>query len=112
MKCLEKDRELRYQSARELLADLRLVERDRTAGRPTAVDEGRWRQHRWRWLLVGAAVALALGVSLWLRWRATPPPPASRIVPVTTDGGLKLAPRLSPDGERVAYSWTGPGDDN
>jgi Tol biopolymer transport system component len=35
-----------------------------------------------------------------------------RIVPFTADGGFKFAPRLSPDGERVAYSWAGPKNDN
>ena len=34
------------------------------------------------------------------------------ITPFTTDGGLKDAPRLSPDGERVAYVWTPPGADD
>jgi eukaryotic-like serine/threonine-protein kinase len=112
LKCLEKDRELRYQSARELLADLRRVERDRTSGRPTsAEDEGRGQPGLKRWLLVGAIAALALGGWLWQRSRGTPRP-AARVVPITADGGFKLAPRLSPDGERVAYAWTGPADDN
>jgi Tol biopolymer transport system component len=35
-----------------------------------------------------------------------------RIVPLTADGGFKFAPRLSPDGEKVAYCWAGPGNDN
>jgi Tol biopolymer transport system component len=35
-----------------------------------------------------------------------------RLVPFTDDGGRKLAPRLSPDGERVAYSWIRPDSDN
>ena len=34
------------------------------------------------------------------------------ITPFTTDGGGKYSPRLSPDGERVAYAWAGPNDDN
>ena len=34
------------------------------------------------------------------------------ILPFTTDGGLKYAPRLSPEGDRVVYSWAGPDDDN
>ena len=108
LKCLEKNRELRYQSARELLADLRRVERDRTGGRPIPpVREPKL----WPWLLVGAGVALAVGGSLWLLSRGRPLA-AARVVPITSDGGLKLAPRLSPDGERVAYAWTGPADDN
>ncbi len=36
-KCLEKDRERRYQSARELLIDLRNLKRDGDSGEATAV---------------------------------------------------------------------------
>jgi Tol biopolymer transport system component/predicted Ser/Thr protein kinase len=108
LKCLEKDRELRYQSARDLVADLRRIERDRTGGRPTPPAP---EPKRWRWLLVGALAAAVLGSWLWQRSHVTPPP-AARVVPVTSDGGFKLAPRLSPDGERIAYAWAGSADDN
>ena len=45
-------------------------------------------------------------------WTLGHRPSPVRIVPFTADGGFKFAPRLSPDGERVAYSWTGPDNDN
>ena len=35
-----------------------------------------------------------------------------KITPFTSDGGWKAWPRISPDGEKVAYSWTGPAEDN
>jgi len=35
-----------------------------------------------------------------------------KLTPFTTDGGNKGFPALSPDGEKVAYSWKGPGDDS
>jgi Tol biopolymer transport system component/DNA-binding winged helix-turn-helix (wHTH) protein len=61
-----------------------------------------------RW---GAAVTLMLAVALgtWLLSRRGAPPPAEapRIVPFTTDGGYKRHPKLSPDGEKVAYEWQG-----
>jgi Tol biopolymer transport system component len=34
------------------------------------------------------------------------------ITPFTSDGGHKRNPQLSPDGEKVAYSWAGSADDN
>lgn len=37
---------------------------------------------------------------------------APRIVGLTFDGGVKDAPRLSPDGEMVAFNWGGPKGDN
>jgi Tol biopolymer transport system component/predicted Ser/Thr protein kinase len=108
LKCLEKDRELRYQSARELVADLRRVERDRTDGeRPRPPAPPSWIR---RSVVAVALVAAVIG-ALWLARPRAPVPPA-RVVPITADGGFKLSPRLSPDGERVAYAWTGPADDN
>ncbi len=113
-KCLEKDRDLRYQSARDLLADLRRGQRDRTSGsgiRKTG--DGVWlHRSRLRWLAV-AGVVVAASLGGWQWWKRSHGPRAPlRIVPFTTDGGLKLTPRLSPDGERVAYAWTGAADDN
>ena len=35
-----------------------------------------------------------------------------RAVPLTTFPGVELYPSLSPDGNHVAFSWTGPKQDN
>jgi len=113
LKCLEKDKELRYQSAKELLADLKRVRRDRTAGGQTAAD-GRISGRRSRGLrLVAAAFVLAALGAGWL-WKTSRrvTPATMEIHPFTTDGGLKLTPRFSPNAEAVAYAWTGPADDN
>jgi DNA-binding winged helix-turn-helix (wHTH) protein len=60
------------------------------------------------------AVAVASALAVWLLARSPHETPAGliRITPLTTDGGVKEQPQLSPDGERVAYSWDGPADDN
>jgi eukaryotic-like serine/threonine-protein kinase len=114
-KCLEKDPDLRYQSARELMADLKRLRRDTTSGRVAVHSMSERRGPRRRRLLPWAAAAvLATVVALgwWaLRLRQTPLGPIT-IMPLTTDGGEKENPRLSPDGEKVAYVWAGPGDDN
>ena len=66
-KCLEKDRELRYQHASEIRADLQRVARDRHAGVvvPGATIEGRpvLRSRRTLWLSAGAAVVVAIAVA-------------------------------------------------
>ena len=121
-KCLEKDRELRYQSASELRADLKRLKRDTSSGasvaRPAAEAPalGRGQRRRTRPTLIWAAVTLAaLGaVGAWLlarRGRDAPAQPMT-VTPFTTDGGLKWSPQLSPDGEKVAYMWGGPAGDN
>jgi serine/threonine protein kinase/dipeptidyl aminopeptidase/acylaminoacyl peptidase len=114
-KCLEKDRDLRYQSASELRADLKRLKRDSSSSesvsRPAAAAPRRRRV--WPWIAGGvAAVALVLGT--WSLSRRTPDTPSAalRITPFTSDGGMKVLPQLSPDGGSVAYSWSGPGDDN
>ncbi len=106
-RCLEKDPAERFQSAHDLGLALE------TLSVPAPSTPGSKRR-RWLW---GALAALALiaaaGGTWWLRVRGPKSPPGPvRIVPFTADGGFKFAPRLSPDGERVAYSWAGPTNDN
>ncbi len=119
-KCLEKDRELRYQSARDLLTDLKRLRRDTSSGASAArvsaaagVARTR-RAGRSRWLWAGAAVVLLAGVvgGLAVARRRTVPAGQITITPFTTDGGNKFFPRLSPDGERMVYVWNGPDLDN
>src|SRR4029453_3298429 len=66
-KCLEKDRELRYQYASEIRADLQRLQRDRQSARfepGRAVEEGPvLARHRVRWLSIGAAVLVAAAVA-------------------------------------------------
>jgi tetratricopeptide (TPR) repeat protein len=66
-KCLEKDRELRYQHASEIRADLQRLQRDRQSASlvPGATMEQRpvLAQRRTLWLAIGAAVIVAAAVA-------------------------------------------------
>jgi Tol biopolymer transport system component len=110
-KCLEKDKDLRYQHASELRADLKRLRRDTTSGQtaahPTTSSVGR-RRSAGPWIAAAALVgAGALGWWFWSGWHRGAPAGPIKIVPFTTDGGYKSNPKLSPDGEKVAYEWRG-----
>ena len=112
-KALEKDSKLRYQSAKELLADLRRLKRDSLTGVSIPRYEVRARPEK-RWgavLWIGAAVvvlAVALGVGFyfWPESESAGELPSIEIRPLTTDGQQKAGLQLSPDGKHVLY-WTG-----
>ena len=102
-KALEKDRNLRYQSAAELRADLKRLRRDSESGK-TAVAPA----HRpWRMLLAGAGVAAVAVASvlgyLFLHNRNAPPPAGSDWVQVTNFADSVSSPALSPDGRMLAF---------
>jgi serine/threonine protein kinase len=119
-KALEKDRDVRYQSAAELRADLRRLRRDadsaiissasRSASAETADRQGR------RWaasaaMALGAAAIVAALVRLWpaadsganFLAKAT----FSRL---TDQPGLESFPSLAPDGKSIVYSSSASGN--
>jgi serine/threonine protein kinase/dipeptidyl aminopeptidase/acylaminoacyl peptidase len=113
---LEKDREMRIQSASELCAALKRLRRDETSGESALQPPARRRRHARRllpWLAAGALlVAGALGGWLLSRRDAGDSAEPIQTTPLTSDGGLKSTPKLSPDAEKVAYQWAGPRFDN
>ena len=106
-KCLEKERDLRYQSAAELRADLKRLKRDTSSGESVTVAAAAPRSRRSRlWYGLGAAllavVAVAAGVFIW---RATPSRTLRVTNPrqVTTGLAQEDYPSWRPDGTQVAY---------
>jgi serine/threonine protein kinase/sugar lactone lactonase YvrE len=103
-KAIEKDPAERYQSAREMVVDLRRLLRQ-------AVTERKPSHSR---LIAWGALALVLaGASLGAIWFLRPAPQeqsASEPVPFTTYPGFESSPSFSPDGNQVAFVWTGEHD--
>lgn len=108
-RALEKDRDLRYQSALDLRAELRRVSRHGGTGSVAPVIHAP-RKNRALPALAAAGVALAAiaAVFLWRLERRVDPP--SRIVPAESAAGFKEGPVLSPDGGKIAYSWLPEGE--
>ena len=123
IKALEKDRNLRYQSAAEMRADLQRLKRDADSGRSgvistthtqvyvpdhtsspaAAVKTGSW----WKiWAAAAGVLALAGIVLVYLQSRPVPTPSVSGYVPVTHDGNLKSL--VGTDGARLYLSEFAP----
>jgi serine/threonine protein kinase len=121
-KALEKDRDLRYQSAAELRSDLKRLKRDTESGRSIlintvtrggpAMTQPR-KPKRSFWVLAAAGVAALVGVGwFYLSTASKHQHTALKIVPFTSSPGTKFAPVFSPDGNEIAYTWMGEKGDN
>jgi Tol biopolymer transport system component/predicted Ser/Thr protein kinase len=89
-KALERDREIRYQSAAEIRADLKGLKRDSTSGKVSVAVStatlAATSKRRWPW--VAATVAAGLAVAAVLIWYFLPasPPKVLGITQITHDG--------------------------
>jgi Tol biopolymer transport system component len=102
---LDKDRETRYQSAADLRADLRRVERD-SSGATAALPAPERKRSRVA-LIAGAVGAVALLLIAAAIWRINSTPTAvtspSEYIQLTNFTDSATAPSLSPDGRMVTF---------
>ncbi len=119
-KALEKDREVRYQHASDVRADLKRLKRDTDSGRvaasvgaPLAGAAGRALglplQKRWLWAAaLGSATLILAAVLAFLFTRPLPPPKVVGSVQITNDGRVKSQPVT--DGSRLYYGAASAGN--
>jgi eukaryotic-like serine/threonine-protein kinase len=102
-KALEKDFELRYQSAAELRSDLKRMRRNSDSRISKTAPQANPRKMGWVWLtLLTIAVAGAVGITAFrLRRPATPSISAWQQLTFFTDSAVY--PALSPDGRMLAF---------
>jgi len=61
------------------------------------------------WMLLMTSLVIAVVAILpFVRRQAVPAPKQPRLVPLTTYAGREYEPALAPDGNRVAFAWSGP----
>jgi serine/threonine protein kinase len=122
-KALEKDRELRYQTASDFRADLKRLKRELDSSPSLSGSSGRVSRpglttvassaRRWprRALVVGALVVVALSLCAWLaatRWLTKKSPAGpdwsrARNLQLTINEGSELFCSLAPDGKSFVY---------
>ncbi len=104
-KALEKDREVRYQTAAEVQADLKRLKRDTSSDRASGVTAQVLQvgsaKLRWMWAAVPAAIiVLAFGL---FRYFSTPvPPKVTGSTQITSDGLAKTS--IVTDGSRLYFA--------
>jgi Tol biopolymer transport system component/serine/threonine protein kinase len=115
-KALEKDRELRYQSAAEMRSDLKRLQRDTTSGATsahstaaqplTATSDGKVKSWLWPAIIL-VVITIAAGIA-WLyfaKGTLVVSGVAWKMVPFTSSAGIKTTPAFSPDGKELAFTW-------
>lgn len=104
-KALEKDRDLRYQTAGEMRADLKRLKRDTDSDRILAsaeVRESRTRSRRWVALTAGPTIVLAIVAAVLLLRSPLPAPRITGSHQLTNDGLQKLM--VISDGSRLYFT--------
>ena len=107
LKLLEKDRDLRYRSAADVVADLKRLRRDSASGKfkspPSTVTRFARRRPKFAAAIVAAVVLAAIvGTALWSR-RAPVIAPQSEWVALTDFPDSAVDPAISPDGRTLAF---------
>jgi eukaryotic-like serine/threonine-protein kinase len=116
-KALEKDRDLRYQSAADLRTDLKRLKRDTESGRvategPAAAAvliQPQGHARMWGWVLVALILVAAIGIGggyrLWQSRRETPHGPLKeRQLTHNPPENRTFGSAISPDGKLLAYA--------
>ena len=112
LRCLRKDPERRIQHMVDVKLALEEVKEDSESGTPAAVAAAPRNRRARVMAAVGSVVVLA-AIAGWRWWpddRTNALP--ARVMPLTTLRGYESWPTFSPDGNQVAFQWSGESEDN
>ena len=114
-RCLRKDPAKRFQHMDDVKVALEELKEESDSGTLAAAGPVARSEFRWGWAvgLAAAAVTLAAAGWVWLtRWQVAPAEPPMAAVPLTSFAGREAYPSFSPDGNQIAFAWSGERDDN
>jgi Tol biopolymer transport system component len=105
LRALEKDPELRFQTANDMRAASRLLLRDSQISSATGIRGPQIApaRHRWWPAALAAMGGMATGV-LWFALRPAPLPLPNHFEPMTFGAGEEVFPNLLPDGKQFIYA--------
>jgi Tol biopolymer transport system component/predicted Ser/Thr protein kinase len=106
-KCLEKDRNLRYQHASDVRTDLQRLKRDTDSARISALQLPIQRRRWSRWLIpavVFTVAVIALVFVIGVRWKSSGSALQTTLSQVTFAEGVEEYPAWSPDGRNLLYA--------
>ena len=106
MRALEKDPDLRFQTANDMRSALRLLVRDSQPSGPALAPKPAPTPARrgWRAPTLAGAGGMALMGVLWFALETSPAPLPSRFDRMTFGEGEQIYPNLSPDGKQFIYA--------
>lgn len=116
MRCLRKDVARRFQNVVDLKVALEELKEEsesmRIASGPAGVAQRKSNSRVW----MGVAALVVVGVLAiagWRQWnREAAPVAAMAVTPLTSYAGAESDPSFSPDGNQIAFAWSGEKDDN
>jgi Tol biopolymer transport system component len=112
LRCLRKEPDRRYQSMADLKVALEELREESTGPGRSALAGARRRSGRRAASVLAILAVVLLAVLVWRARVGREPQAPLRATALTTLPGVERSPSFSPDADRVAFAWTGPGQDN
>ena len=110
LRCLRKEPNRRYQTMADLKVALEDLAEETTTTRPTRARVAS--PAKWRWVFGVGLLAVVTAAYLVWQQQSTIEPLPLKVISLTTFAGPELYPSLSPDGNHVAFTWSGNKQDN